>query len=202
MPTRERVCGIVLAGGRSRRMGRDKAWLDVAGEPLVARVLAQLAAQASQLYLSVGVEADARYASLGPELLIDALPDAGPLAGLASALTALSQPSTRGSYSRALVVSCDTPELPPSLIVRLIESCDEEAIDAAAAEDRDQRLQPLVGCYRLSAAPKLMAAVEAGERRMRAVEELLRLRRVPLRADELLFNLNTPEALALYRSRG
>lgn len=199
MPKRQRLCGIVLAGGRSRRMGRDKAWLDVEGEPLISRVLAQLAPHVSTLYLSVGADADARYASLGPEALIDALPEAGPLAGLASTLTALN-----GRQERALVVSCDTPELPASLIDRLIESCDDEEdeeIEAAAAEDHDQRLQPLVGCYRIAVAPKLMAAVGAGERRMRAVEELLRLRRVPLRADEQLCNLNTPEALAAYLRR-
>lgn len=189
------LCAIVLAGGRSRRMGQDKAWIEIDAQPLIVRILAQLAVHTETIYLSVGAEADARYTSLGPPLLRDELPDAGPLAGLASALSALQSSAT--SATRALVVSCDTPELPPTLIRRLIARSDAQ-LEALVVEDRTERLQPLLGCYRVTAGTKLQVAVGAGERRMRAVETLLRLRRVPLLDGEELHNLNTPESLARY----
>lgn len=106
---RERVAGFVLAGGESRRMGRDKALVEVAGQPLIVRAL--------KILRQAGLEA--RIAGARAELedfapvIADAEPGRGPLAGVCAALATCLQP-------RAVFVPADLPMLPTSLITFIV----------------------------------------------------------------------------------
>lgn len=105
------VSGIVLAGGKSRRMGRNKAFLELDGIPLLARVLARVSALCSEV-LIVANDVDA-YARFGVRVVSDVYPGKGSLGGIYSGVLA-----AREEY--ALVVACDLPFLNEALLRYLI----------------------------------------------------------------------------------
>lgn len=109
------IVGLILAGGGSRRMGREKALVPLGGQPLIAHVAAALAPQVVQLAVNAGGDAS-RFAALGLPVLPDTgWEDAGPLAGLATGLR-----WAAGRGAAALVTApCDTPFLPGDLAARL-----------------------------------------------------------------------------------
>lgn len=181
----ERVCGGVLVGGRSRRMGRDKAELLYRGRSLLEISLAALG----------GLE---RIALVGesrvvPNPALERVPDApgvvGPLAGLIGALR--SEPQAAW-----VVLACDLPRVEPRVVDWLIAQRDPE-FDAVLPRVGG-RAQPLVALYEPSALPRLEALGDSGEP---APSRLAGQRRVALVAppDDLLacfVNVNTPEQLA------
>ncbi|WP_254841335.1 molybdenum cofactor guanylyltransferase [Natronomonas marina] len=141
--------GVVVAGGRSTRMGdREKAVLKVGGRPLVARVADALAAVADELV--VNCRADQReaiaavLADRDPAFAIDADPDRGPVAGVETGLRA-----TDADY--AAVVACDMPFLDPGLLRYLFERA---AGHEAAVPKPAEWFEPLHAVYR----PEQMAA--------------------------------------------
>jgi molybdopterin-guanine dinucleotide biosynthesis protein A len=114
---------VILAGGRSRRMGRDKAWLEVDGQPLLARALAVLR-EAGPREVFISSRADRGDAALGCPVLLDREPDLGPLGGIERALQAAASPLVlvlavdlpymTGGFLRKLLagISCTTRETP------------------------------------------------------------------------------------------
>jgi len=104
--------GVVLAGGRSRRMGESKAALIIAGEPLLWRVTHRLQAALS-LVLVVGPP-ELSLLVPGVPILPDLHPGIGPLAGLEAALSAV-------TTELAFVVACDMPCIEPKLIRGMVE---------------------------------------------------------------------------------
>ncbi len=111
-----RVSGVILAGGKSRRMGYDKAWLIFDGEPLIARVLARVRAVCPKV-LIVANERDA-YARLGVPVISDVYPGKGSLGGIFSGVQA-------AHTEHALVVACDLPFLNEALLRYLISLAPE-----------------------------------------------------------------------------
>ena len=108
---------VILAGGRSSRMGRDKAWLEVGGRPLLARQIELVrAAGAQEVFISGRVGVD--YSAFGCPVLVDAFADAGPLAGLERGLHAF-----RASCLFALAV--DMPGMNVGGVLRLAAGCDQ-----------------------------------------------------------------------------
>src|SRR4051794_13836057 len=97
--------GWVLAGGRSSRMGRDKALLDLGSGPLAAQVAGLIAQTCGSATL---VGDPARYADLGFPIIPDNAPGLGPLSGIEAALAA-----TASDWN--LIVACDMPLLSPAI---------------------------------------------------------------------------------------
>ena len=93
---------LVLAGGEGRRLGGPKAWLDWSGEPLLGRVVRRLSPLSDRVV--VAARSGQRLPDGPWERVDDAIADAGPLAGVAAGLTALSGP---GAALRAAVCACD-----------------------------------------------------------------------------------------------
>jgi molybdopterin-guanine dinucleotide biosynthesis protein A len=155
--------GVVVAGGYSTRFGEgEKAVADVAGTPMIRRVVERLASVVDEVVVncrgeqrSVLREAmadcsrDVRYA-------IDDEPGRGPVAGINTGLTVAD-----GEY--AFVVACDMPFLDPGLVSYLFErAC---GVDAAVPRVGDS-LQPLHGVYRVSSTRRVCAELcERGEQR-------------------------------------
>jgi molybdenum cofactor guanylyltransferase len=109
--TSPRVSTLVLAGGQSRRMGRDKAFLDFAGVPLIERVIERVQSLCAETII-VANDAE-RFARFGLRVVRDIYPGKGSLGGIFSGLQAL-------SAEYALVVACDLPFLNDALLRYLI----------------------------------------------------------------------------------
>jgi len=188
---REPVTAIVLAGGRSGRMGRDKGSLVVGGQTLIERVVARLRQHVSEVLVG-GLPSSARVVA-GTRSVVDRKRGQGPLMGIASCLAA-------SRSDRNLVAACDLPDIPDRLIERLLE----EALDCEAAVPRGPGgLEPLLAVYRRRLLPDIERVLAAGEHRIRAAYEGRQVRFVDLTAlgIDSLPNLNTPEDLEEYVSR-
>ena len=170
------VGGIVLAGGRSTRMGQDKALLDWGGVPLVAHVCAQVRAAIDGPLVVVTAEGQALPELDLVELVTDLEPDRGPLEGLRTGLTALAARS-----EAAFVTSVDAPRLRPELIRALVVRLGDADAVLPATEGL---VHPLTGVYRTSLAALAGALLDEGERRARRLGE--RCRAVVVDRDELL----------------
>jgi molybdopterin-guanine dinucleotide biosynthesis protein A len=131
------VAAAVLAGGASRRMGRDKATLPVGGTELAGLVVAAAGRVAAPVVLvaPAGHPAAALARRLGVGLVTD--PGAGPLAALAAGLAALPAP-------HVLVLATDHPALQAALLAHLVA---ERGAGQAVACRRGGKLEPLVAVY-------------------------------------------------------
>jgi molybdopterin-guanine dinucleotide biosynthesis protein A len=207
--------GCVLAGGRSSRMGRDKATLQVHGRPLIDRALEQLRTAGCQPVIA-GPRPDLEtYAPVLPDLH----PGCGPLSGIEAALTAASFPAAAlaatPSSSAVLFLPIDLPLLPAAFLALLLERAERTGA-LATIPVLGGRPQPLCAVYRTELLPgitsaleqgdyKVMRVIEAttppGKRDLFGVEAVLSARADLLnRKPEPLYrwfaNINTPQALA------
>jgi molybdopterin-guanine dinucleotide biosynthesis protein A len=183
----DQIAGLVLAGGRSRRFGRNKALAAFRGRPLIAWCLDTLAPHVAVLAVS-GPPALA--AELGLEALADppGAPE-GPLAGL---LAGLAWAAERGCPHLA-TAPCDTPFLPPDLGPRLSAAiADRRAVAARAG-----RVHALCALWRTDAAPALAALLRDGKQlSMQALIDALGGAYADFEAEAAFANLNTPEEFA------
>ena len=146
------LTGLVLAGGASRRMGRDKAMLVVDGEPLVRRAVRRLATCCQDVFVASGD--GRRLDALGCEQVADAAAGAGPLAGIVAGLEAARTPLVA-------VVAVDMPFAEPDVLCELARRWDGGPAVIPAVEGRPQ---PLHGVYATAAAGKFRRALAEGRR--------------------------------------
>lgn len=155
---RAAVTGLVLCGGKSRRMGADKATLVFDGSRLVERSVAALSEVSTRVVLASGVRA--RFGELGLECVLDEVEDAGPLAGLAAGLAA-----ARTRY--VAVLACDMPFASGALVAALAKRARRDDLDAAVYR-ADSGVEPLCAVYSTNCLEAVRDALRAGERRMRS----------------------------------
>ena len=193
-PTPETITGLVLAGGLGRRMGRiDKGLALLDGQPMAARVLERFRPQVGPLIINANQNLD-DYARFGLPVVCDRVEGfAGPLAGLEAGLAACTTPYL-------VSVPCDSPFLPPDLVIRLADTLTAARASIAVARTGDQ-LHPVFSLMRSDALPDLQAFLRAGGRRVE--RWLQRLRWVPCPFDdvpEAFTNINTPEELRAHEA--
>ena len=181
------MTAIILAGGQSKRMGRDKLRLSVAGETLLARALRRYESVFERVLVSVaGPE---RFPELGEKRVFDVFPGAGPLAGLHAGLLA--------SGEDVFLTGADMPFSSPEKALLLASLCGEA--EACVMTDGTGRWEPLFGFYRASVLPRAEELLSSGRRSMGALLGSVRLREASLAelgegADSLLLsNVNVPE---------
>ena len=169
--------GAVLCGGASRRMGADKATIEVDGTSMARRVADVLTAAGCSPVVAIGGDLSA-LKRLGLEFVGDEFPGEGPLGGILTALAA---------GAPAAVVACDLPRLRSATVAALIVAVDGH--DAAIAFS--DRAEPLCAVWSGSAATALRTKFEAGERAVHRAIEGLDIAWVPVASAEL-GNVNTP----------
>jgi molybdopterin-guanine dinucleotide biosynthesis protein A len=191
-----KVVGVILAGGRARRMGGgDKALAELAGRPLAAHVAERLSDHVAALALNANGD-PARFAALGLPVLPDPLPGRpGPLAGV---LAALDWAVGQGAAA-AVTAPADTPFLPPDLVPRLRAASDEGARPALAAGPAGG-LHPLCALWPVRLAPALRAALGRGAAKVRDFAADQGAATVAFASEAAFFNVNTPEDLAAARA--
>ncbi len=178
---------VILAGGQSRRMGRDKLRLTLGGETLLARALRRWGEVFPRVLVSVaGPE---RFPELGERRVFDRFPGAGPLAGLHAGLLAAGED--------VFLTGADMPFSSPEKALELASLCGEA--EACVLTDEKGRWEPLFGYYRPSVLPKTEELLTAGRRSMGALLGSVRLREVFLAElgekpdSPLARNVNVPE---------
>ena len=180
---------VILAGGRSSRMGRPKAWLDFGGVPLLQRIISRLEPGFSRFLVVAAPGQDPPPTSAS--VVYDEQPGEGPVGGLVVGLTELRRPV-------ALVVTCDVPFISPAIADYLLEQI--EGYDVAVPE-WSGRLNPLQAAYRTSSCQPVLAELFAAGRR-RPVDLYDRVSTRIIREEEIraidpegltFLNMNSPE---------
>ena len=184
MPARAATTGVVLCGGRSLRMGKDKSLLEIGGRTLLERAIAVLDGIAEEVLLACGPAE--RYAELGRPLVTDAFPDGGPLAGLEAGLR-------RANTEWIAALACDMPRAEPSIFAELLDRAERDDLDVCFLRT-DRGVEPLCAVYRKTCLEPMGAALARGERK---VVSFLRFEPRPKAGDlelepGLAVNLNTP----------
>ena len=183
------VAGIVLAGGRSSRMGEDKAGVAWEGSTLLARAVGALGAVFCDLVVVRSRGQGLPALPEGVRVVEDAHPDRGPLEGLATGLR------VAGPGAVAFVCAADMPLLDSGFAARVLASLVPGA--DAAVPRVDGRPQPLAAAYRTDVLGPLEALLAAGGRSVNALLDRLEVRwldDLPGAADAVR-NVNTPEEL-------
>lgn len=171
---------VVLAGGGSRRMGRDKAMLPVGGRTLLARAVERLARRFDDILVSAG--ADGLGCDLsGVTVVPDASPDQGPLMGLATTLP-------RARHALAFVVACDIPDIDLAFVEILLARIGGRD---AALPVRGGRAEPLFAVYRTAAAGPAGEVLAAGGRSVLDLLARLDVVRVRVPRGVRIGNVNT-----------
>jgi molybdopterin-guanine dinucleotide biosynthesis protein A len=190
-PAEDVLTGLVLAGGRSTRLGQDKVELPVHGQSLLARTAGLAAQFCARVVVSGRDPADL---DLDLAWLPDDAPGQGPLGGILTGLTRLGGP--------LLVLACDLPLLDAATVARLVEHRKRrpaEAVVTTFLQSATGFIEPLVAVYEDLARPHLAAALAAGERKLaRALPEAGR-HLIPYGPAEahVFFNVNFPADLAV-----
>ena len=183
------ITGIILAGGKSRRMGGvDKGLMDFLGKPMVAHVLQRLAPQVDEVFINANREPE-RYAVFGQPVVQDDIADfAGPLAGLHKGMRVATHPYVR-------MVPCDSPLLPMNLVPRLMRGLVERDADLAVAKTGAQA-HPVFCLCRKSLLPDLEQFLDGGGRKIDAWYSRLNVAEIPFNDNPQAFaNINTPDEL-------
>jgi molybdopterin-guanine dinucleotide biosynthesis protein A len=179
---------IVLAGGKSSRMGQDKSLIEIDGEPLISLVVGQLKPYFSRIL--IGAADDGKFDFLELPVIPDKAPNCGPMMGLASTLEA-SQDELN------FVIACDIPDVNVELMQRLMSLAD--GYDCVIPSLGNGMHEPLFGVYRKSVLPEASEMLAAGRRRISSLFDRVRVRFVELDESGSCVNLNTQEDLKKWR---
>lgn len=188
-----RIHGIILAGGRSTRMGADKALLPVGGKPLLRHISDTLALHCSDITVVLPHGEPHRYDDVlapGTHVAADREPGLGPLAGFHAGLSALP-----AGIDWAFVLACDMPVFAPELFQRMAGALPDAPSDISAVLCPGQ---PFHAMYRREAADA--AARQLDERQLKLLHwiDLLNPLYIDPPKENCFLNMNTPEDYAAY----
>jgi len=148
-----KIVGIVLSGGKSRRMGQEKGLVKYKGKALIEYAIDSLKPLCHDLVISTANDA---YSYLDLPMIADEIPDCGPIGGISTCMKAI-------EADVYLVISCDTPHIPTELFTDLLNQLKGNAI---VPIDESGRKQPLVAAYASSASDFFHIALESRNLKM------------------------------------
>jgi molybdopterin-guanine dinucleotide biosynthesis protein A len=197
----EGVVGILLAGGKSSRMGGgDKCLLPMAGRPLLAYVIERLRPQVSDIVINANGDLS-RFSAFGLPLIPDRLGDqAGPLAGVHAGIewALANRPASRF----VITAATDTPFFPADLVSRFCSAIKDDVPRLLVARSAGGTHQ-IFGLWPISLAPKLEESLNRGMRkvgdwvrRQQAEEVSFPPTEIDGRKIDPFFNINRPDDLA------
>ncbi|MEM4724956.1 MAG: molybdenum cofactor guanylyltransferase [Candidatus Hadarchaeum sp.] len=189
-----KVSAVILAGGKSQRLGFDKSLLQLNGEWLLERIIKDMAAFSDDPI--VIANAKPALATLPARIIPDIYPGSGPLGGIYTGLQAM-------HYHRGVFVACDMPFLNMELLrYMILLATDFDVVIPRIASE----VEPLHAIYSKDCLPAISQALERGERRVVSFFPQVRVRYVEQEEIDILdpqhlsfFNINTVEDLELAR---
>lgn len=177
--------GIVLAGGKSSRMGTDKGLLMLGGMRFAEHVLSALQPVTSSLII---VANNPEYRHLGFPVYTDLVKDCGPIGGIYTGLCS-------STNERNLVLSCDLPFMTTAMLRHII-SCDEAGKEITIPT-LGGRPEPLCGVYSKNCIPGLARLIGEGKRKLKDILPAFNTSYVPLAGvagtERDFMNINTRE---------
>ena len=186
-----KAAGFLLCGGRSSRMGRDKALLLLNGEPLVQRGLRTL----REVCTEVAIAGAAQDLSQFGRVIPDEMADCGPLSGIVSAME-------QSSLEWNMFLSVDSPFVPAEVLNRLLLMAAGFPSIGVMARTAGV-LQPLCAVYSRKALPTLREELAAGRWKVtQAVATAGQYKIVDFEEESWFRNLNTPEEFAEAERKG
>ncbi len=184
------VTGIILAGGKSSRMGTDKGLQMLCGKPLISYAIQSLSGVCSSIIISSSSDA---YKSFGYPVVADEFPGIGPMGGIYSALK-------QSKTEKNLVLSCDLPFVSEDLLSYILGKAG--SFEVAVPWQGNQHYEPLCGFYRLSVLDQLSKFIHKGNYKLPDLFEEISINRLIINTglsfyDERLFlNINSKHDLA------
>ena len=203
------LIGAIQSGGRSSRMGEDKAWLEIDHQPMIELVMKAASPLVDRLCICAGDrnEQDSRYDQLSEKwnasLIRDAVPDQGPLGGILAGLRQF-----QGVGTQIFVLACDLPFLETRFLelTRDIHNTDEAEITVPL--DRTGRPQPLAAIYNVSCMPFAEEHLAQGRLRVDLLFDRVLTRKIGYHeychlsgAEWFLSNVNSPHDLESARDQ-
>jgi molybdopterin-guanine dinucleotide biosynthesis protein A len=181
------ITGAILAGGKSSRMGQDKALLELNGKSFIQRITETL----QRVFNRVIIISDCgeKYHFLDLAIYEDIFKECGPLGGIHSALR-------NAETERVFIVSCDLPLTSPEAVCHLVDRSHEGNIVVPSVQNE---VQPLFGIYGQTCLPGLEDFLGRGQKRVRRfVEEMGAVvlpmdSALPVYHPEIFTTINTPE---------
>lgn len=196
MAGEDRIFGVILAGGASKRFGANKALAMLGGRPIIAHVIDRAAPQVDALVLNAPED----FAGTGLSIVADAKTGEGPLAGWLAGLTW----AKANGYALMATFPCDTPHFPIDTVERLTAAI-RGGVDCAMAR-HDGQVHHTFAVVRTSRLERVREAYGTGMRRLRAVGGILTcaLPDFSERRDgpdgDAFFNINTRDDLAAFET--
>jgi molybdopterin-guanine dinucleotide biosynthesis protein A len=185
---------VVLAGGKSRRMGKDKALLPIDGQPMIRSLVQSLIPLSKDVIVSVsdGERHEELRQALpaGVRVVNDERPGQGPLMGIYAGLKA-------SETDVNLVVACDIPEIDPGFITEMRSFAGD--YDVVAAVDKEGRPNALLALYRRSVIPLVKKQLDEGQRKIVLFYPQCRVKYVPLREGAWYRNINRMDDYLAYQ---
>lgn len=188
---KEEITGIILSGGKSSRMGKDKGMCNFRDKPLVEYAIEALKPFCGEILLSTNLTAG--YEKYGLKLINDEIKEIGPMGGIYSCLK-----KVKTKYN--IVLSCDTPFIGKELIKFIVNNISDE-FDIVAPIHQNSFLEPLCAYYNISVLSKMNAFIKKGDYKLMALLKSLRLKQLVIDNNlgfynpKLFNNLNTSEDL-------
>ncbi|NQU87992.1 MAG: molybdenum cofactor guanylyltransferase [Mariniphaga sp.] len=185
------ITGIILSGGKSLRMGTDKAFLKINGKLLIEHTIDLFNTLFAEILISANSE---KYQQFGFEVIKDKIPDCGPLGGIYSSIK-----HSKNTWN--VVISCDTPFVSKGLITRLTKNIGNYD---CIAPIHDGIREPLVALYNKSCLPVISENLKAGIYKMHFQLEKLNCKYVDVldlvqNNPKLFANINSPEHISIMK---
>ncbi|HAJ93158.1 MAG TPA: molybdenum cofactor guanylyltransferase MobA [Gammaproteobacteria bacterium] len=194
-PPTDDITGVILAGGKARRMGgADKGLITLQDKPMIDYIITGLQPQVGKLVINANRNPE-RYSAYGLPVIADMLGDYfGPLVGMATGMHATDKPYI-------VTVPCDSPFIPDMLVETLYRALHDQQADISVAHD-GTRMQPVFALLRCELLPSLLAYLEAGGRK---IDTWYSQHHTALAdfsdSPDTFMNLNTPEDKRVLESR-
>jgi len=190
MKASENITGIILAGGKSSRMGTDKGFLKLNDKLFIEHIIEVLTPYVSELII---VSNNSDYDIFKLKRVNDIIENAGPLAGVYSGLKA-------SKAERNIVLSCDIPLINSEVISVLIKekNSDSEIIQI----ESNGKTMPLIAIYNKSCETVFNTLLNQGERRLRFAVNQCKVKNIALnkQQEQWVINVNTLEQLKVIRN--
>lgn len=184
MTSKEKITGIIISGGKSSRMGEEKAFINYHGKPLIKHVIDLISPYCDEIIISANKK---EYENLGYKTVCDTVSNIGPIIGIHNSL--------KECYNNsAIIIACDTPNITPEIIELLIANMQPDKITIPI---HNNLLEPLCAIYPKACVDHIKLLIE---------KEKYKLQNLPLSFPSTQINIDkilelTPNALDNFNTK-